>query len=299
MLDVRGKVIITLLLVFSSLVGTSQEVKIRGGFIEDGMKLGQNIHYWMSATYPKELELILPDSNFNFYPFEYSNKKYYPSSLKNGLVEDSAVYTLQSYEIDKVQYLGLPAFLLKNGDTTIVRARQDSILFFELVKQVSDTTSLKENLAYQEVPTQFNFPLLWIILAVVLILALAVFLIFGKRLRRSWKLRRLRKEYIRFSDRLTGHIHSLKSNPEWTTAEQAVADWKRFLEMLEDRPYTKLTTKEIMKLEYTKELKETLRNIDRSVYGKVINEELYKEFQAVEDFTQHRYSVITDEIKNG
>ncbi len=69
--------------------------------------------------------------------------------------------------------------------------------------------------------------------------------------------------------------------------------------MLEDKPYTKLTTKEIMMLEYTKELKETLRNIDRSVYGRVPNEELYKEFQAVEDFTQHRYSVITDQIKNG
>lgn len=299
MYDVRDKLTISILLLVLTLTSVAQEVKVSGGFIEDGMKLGENIHYWMSVRYPAELELLLPDSNYNFSPFEFAAKNYYPSRLSGNIILDSAVYTLQSYEIDKVQYLDLPAFILKDGDTTTIRAAQDSVLFFELVKEVTDTTSLKENLAYQEVNSQFNYPLFGIILGSLVIIGIVCFLIFGKRVRRALKLRKLKKEYIRFSDRLTGHIDSLKKQPEWQTAEKAVSDWKRFLEMLEDKPYTKLTTKEIMMLEYTKELKETLRNIDRSVYGRVPNEELYKEFQAVEDFTQHRYSVITDQIKNG
>lgn len=212
---------------------------------------------------------------------------------------DSAVYTLQSYEIDKVQRLGLPAFLLKNGDTTLLRAPLDSILLFELVKEVSDTTKLKENLAYQDVPTQFNFPLLWIILGALLVIGLIVFFAFGKKIRKAFKLRKIKKEYEAFSNRLTAYIRQLKEQPQREVAEEAISDWKRFLEKLENKPYTKLTTKEIVALGYTKELAETLKNIDRSVYGRAHNDALYKEFQAVEDFTQHRYSIIKDQIKNG
>jgi hypothetical protein len=53
-----------------------------------------------------------------------------------------------------------------------------------------------------------------------------------------------------------------------------------------------------MALEHTAELKDTLKSIDRSVYGKKENAELFKDFQAIEDFTQHRYQLIIDQIKN-
>lgn len=288
--------ICSLLLFFNS---SAQEIRVQGGFVQDGMKLGENVQYWMSARYPMEAELFLPDSSYNFSPFEFAAKRYYESRIRNGMIIDTAVYTLQSYEIDKVQYLQLPAFLLKNGDTTLIRAKLDSILLFELVKEVSDTTKLKENLAYQDVPTQFNYPLFWIIMGVVLVLSLLIYVLFGARIRKAFKLRRLRRDYEAFSARLNGYIHSLQSEPKSEIAEKAIADWKMFLERLEDKPYTRLTTKEIVALEYTTELTQTLQSIDRSVYGNIQNENIYKDFQAVEDFTQHRYSMIKDQIKNG
>ncbi|MFT4834729.1 MAG: hypothetical protein ACI83W_001098 [Marinoscillum sp.] len=298
MLSVRGKLLILILLCFSISL-SAQRITLKGGFVKDSLKIGEDITFWMSVTYPEEIELTLPDTTFNFEPFEYSSKQYFEGAVLNGLVKDSAIYTLQSFEIDPVQYLSLPAFIINpKRDTTVIEMDLDSIFLQELVAQVSDTTQLKVNVDYQNVRRQFNYPLLWIIIGVLVILTIAGFLIFGKKIQRTFKLRRLRKAYIRFSEKLSNDIHLLRKDPEIALAEKVVSDWKKFLELLEDVPFSKLTTKEIMALEHTAELKDTLKSIDRSVYGKKENAELFKDFQAIEDFTQHRYQLIIDQIKN-
>ena len=276
----------------------AQKVEVTGGFIEDSLKIGENIHYWMKATYPKQLDVILPDSNYTFAPFEYAEKYYVPSVLREDEVTDSAVYTLQSYEIDPVQYLSLTAYVINKGDSIKISVDEDSIYFQELVPQVSDTTQLKQNLSYQDANTITNYPLILIILGLLIVIALVILLVFGGRIRKYLKLRKLRKEYEKFSERLTVSIRQLKNAADQKEAELALVEWKSFLETLEERPYTKLTTKEIMSLGVADELKESLRNIDRCVYGGVTDETLYKDFQSIEDYTQHRYMVVTEEIKN-
>ncbi|MEQ8583247.1 MAG: hypothetical protein RIC30_10070 [Marinoscillum sp.] len=295
----QGRLLIYILGLLIMVGINAQKITVKGGFVEDSLKIGEDIHYWISAEYPDQLELILPDTLYDFSPFEFSGKKYFPSKIKIDRAFDSAVYTLQSYEIDAVQSLSIPVFILNpTGDSTRIDAEVDSIYFKQLLEVVTDTTSLKTNLAYQNVSTQFNFPLLWIILGVLLVLTLTIYLIFGKKIRKTMRLRKLKKDFITFSEHLTMDIRSLKESPNQKIAEHALTEWKIFLERLEQRPFSKLTTKEIMALEYTGELNGTLKNIDRCVYGGRSNEELYKDFQAIEDFTQHRYSVITDQIKN-
>ncbi|MFY0607133.1 MAG: hypothetical protein JXR10_10475 [Cyclobacteriaceae bacterium] len=298
MLNVRGK-LFTLIVLLTMLDLSAQKITLKGGFVEDSLKIGENINFWMSAKYPESFELILPDTTYDFTPFEFSRKEYFEGKIINGEIFDSAVYTLQSYEIDPVQYLTLPAFLIKeNGDSTRITMDTDSIYFYELIPQVTDTTSLKTNIAYLDVSSQFNYPMMWIILGVLLILAIGGYLIFGSKVRKYFKLRSLRKAYISFSEQLTLNIRALKSSPDQELAEKTLSNWKMFLEKLEERPFSKLTTKEIMNLGFTSELNGTLKSIDRSVYGAKVNEELYKDFQAVEDFTQHRYSIVIDQIKN-
>lgn len=296
----QGRLLYTILGLLIYANTSAQEVLLKGGFAEDSLKLGENIHFWVAVSYPGELELILPDTTYNFSPFEFSAKSYFPGTIKNGLVSDSAIYTLQSYEIDPVQYLSLPAYVLgPKGDSITIRIEPDSIYLTELVPMVSDTTALKTNLAYQDVPTQFNFQLMWIILGVLVVILALTYIFFGKKIQKLMRLRKLRKAYIQFSEQLSLQIHDLKNAPDQKVAEHMLSEWKRFLEMLEQRPFSKLTTKEIMAMEYTAELNGTLKNIDRCVYGGHINDAIYKDFQAIEDFTQHRYAMITDQIKNG
>ncbi len=297
---VQGKFWIFVGIVLSSFLAHSQEIKVEGGFIQDEFEIGDEIAYWMTASYPKQTELLMPDSLFDFTPFEYAGKDYFSSQLlASGIIFDSAVYTLQCYEIDEVQYLKLPAIKLAFGDSTLIYTQTDSIFFKQMVAQVSDTTSLKTNLSLANVSTQFNFPLLWIVIGVLALIALIIFLVFGKKIMIKIRLRKLKKDYLRFSDQFTILIRELKNDASKEKAEGAASYWKKYIEKLENKPFSKLTTKEILALGYTQELESSLKNIDRLVYGKVANEEIYKEFQSIEDFTQHRYSVKQEEIKNG
>ena len=95
-----------LFLIFSSIL-SAQEVKVDGGFVEDSLLIGQDVNFWITATYPVDLEMVFPDSIYNFSPFEFSSKTYFPTRTVDGAAFDSTVYTIQSFEIDLVQYLAL------------------------------------------------------------------------------------------------------------------------------------------------------------------------------------------------
>ena len=278
----------------------SQQIDVKGGFIEDHLEIGQNVRFWITATYPPELEIVFPDSNYQFGTFELYQKKYFPTILKDQLAFDSTVYTLQSYEIDPIQYLQLPVILLKQKDSTIIDIITDSILFKHLVTSpVSDTTQLKANLEYEVVNTQFNYILFYTILTIVLVVIILLVIIFGKRILRYFKLRKLHKGYEQFSNSITEFIRRLKKDPQPQTAEEALSLWKNYQEKLENIPYKKFTTKEILALDYTKELQQPLQSIDKMIYGKKASEKIYQNFQQIEDFTQYRFNKKIAKIRDG
>jgi hypothetical protein len=300
MRNVQGRLFLFCLIIFQFSVGRTQQIQVNGGFVEDSLKLGANIHYWLKADYPSSMEVIMPDTTYSFSPFEFGDKTFFPSTLAGDMISDSAVYALQSYEIDAIQYLSLPVYIIANNDDSVqINAQLDSIYFQSLAPVVSDTTQLLTNTRFQNVSTAFNYPVFWIVIIVLIILLIVGYLIFGQKIRRNLLLRKLKKAYIKYSDKLTVQIRNLREDPEQELAVHALSEWKIFMELLEKKPFSKLTTKEIMKLEETNELQETLKNIDRCVYGGIVSESLFKDFQSLEDYTQYRYSVITDELKNG
>lgn len=296
----RGKIWLSVLLTF--LIGwwaNGQEVRMKGGFVEDSLLIGKDVSFWMAATYPPDLEMVFPDSLFNFSPFEFSFKTFFETKLKDGLAYDSTVYTIQSFEIDKVQYLKLPAFILHAEDSTLLETDLDSIYLTELAPIVSDSTRLKENLAYQSVATAFNYPLLYYILGGLAIIVIVLLIIFGKRIMRWFKLLKLRKRYEQFNTVFEDYIKKLKVDPDPILAENALVFWKNYQQQLENAPFSVLTTKEILTVGYTSELEPPLKSIDRVVYGKKTQEDIYQEFQSLEGFTKERYSRKIEEVKNG
>ena len=298
----RGRFLV--LLFFICTLGTlAQEIEVNGGFVEDSLLIGQDVNFWVTASYPKELEMVFPDSNYNFSPFEYSSKIYFNTESADHLAFDSAVYTIQSYEIDLIQYLLLPILLLEETDTIVIKTLVDSIFLTELAPIVSDTTQLIANTDYKAVSTQFNYPLLYYVVGGFVLISVILLLIFGRKIIRFFKLRKLRKEYEKFSGQLSGYIQTMKSNPESTTAEntaeKALVFWKKYQERLDKSPFTKLTTKEILRNTSAKELEKPLKSIDRLVYGKRLTETVFQDFQQIEDFTQYRYNKKVEEIKHG
>lgn len=276
-----------------------QEIKIRSGFIEDSLGVGEPVRYWTTASYPAKMEVILPDSSYDFSPFELVERGFTPTEAVGEMARDSAVYTLQSFEIDLVQYLSVNALVLEGADTLTIASDLDSIYFTELAPAVTDSTQLKINLAYRDVDGLFNYPLWSFIALGIFVLMLLTLLIFGRRIAKNFRMKKLRREYQQFSYKIGLHINKLKEQPEPLLAEEALSDWKKYLERLEKIPYSKYTTKEILAYDNNQEIKDSLKIIDRTVYGKIEQAEVFKSFQDIEDFTQHRYTMALDRIKNG
>ncbi len=77
-----GKYWIAIITFLGSVNLCAQEVSFKGGFVEDSLVIGQDVNFWVSATYPPSLEMVFPDSLYSFAPFEISGKTFFPTELK-------------------------------------------------------------------------------------------------------------------------------------------------------------------------------------------------------------------------
>ncbi len=293
----RGKLFGIICLIFTA--SFCQEMKVKGGFVQDSLKIGEPVNFWLAASYPIQHDLILPDSNFNFAPFEFVDRQYFETMADSTMAIDSVVYSLHSFEIDSIQYLNLPAMMLVAGDTVENRSPLDSIFLIHLVPVATDTTKLITNTELQELPTEINSPLLMIIGGGLILIALVVLIVFGKKIRRHFKLKRMAKSHEQFVGQMESFIGKLKESGEPEIAQDALSLWKGYIEKVEKQPFTKLTSKEITQLNFAEELIEPLKAVDRCVYGKLLSDKVYQDFQHLEDFAQNRYESKVNELKQG
>ena len=75
----------------------SQEIKFNIFFSKDSIKIGEPIFLTSVLSYDKKLEIVQPDSSYNYNPFEYIDKFIYPSKIYNGKIFDSTIYYLRTF----------------------------------------------------------------------------------------------------------------------------------------------------------------------------------------------------------
>lgn len=281
-------------------ISSAQEISPFGKFLKDSVMVGEEVQYSLSVRYPLDRQIVFPDSTYNFEPFEFYSKRFFPTRIDSTHAFDSAVYTLSSFEVDLVQRLQAPVYLLNGNDSTIILANPDSVFLKELVTMMPDSLNFKENVTYRAVNYAFNYPYLMIGMGILLILLIGTYFLFGNTIQKKIKLYRMRKAYENFSLEFDRGIHKIKkSETNAQLIEEILVTWKKYMEKLEDRPFTKYTSKEILKVGFEKELKTVLQTIDRSIYGAIGDEEMHKNFEALEDFTLERYQTKTKEVKHG
>lgn len=276
----------------------AQDTKPNGYFLKDSVKVGELVEYSLSYKDKRNRKVIFPDSNFNYAPFELFDKAYFDTESDTINSIDSAVYYLATFEIDTIQKLSLPVYIFTGSDSIEVLANADSIVLKHVVTQMPDSVALEETATYQPVSTQFNYPY-WIIGLVVLgLITLIVMLIWGKTIYKRIKLYRLKKAlekfYVCFDEELS------KINPESKREdiEKVLKYWKEYMEGLENVPYTKLTTKELVGMQGNQSLEETLKSIDQSIYSQIQMKDLQNDFDFLRDYSTDRYQHVTEEIKN-
>ena len=281
----------------------AQEIVVRGRFQKDTVKIGEQVPYSFSVHYPSSRSVVFPDSTFTFAPFELERKIYFPTRTSHHTSVDSAVYFLATYELDSVQLLSLPVFVLQRNDCTSVYARPDTLFVSTLVKVIPESVAakdlpLKSNADYLGVQWLLNYPLLLVIGGVLIVLLIVVWIVFGRKLRRYFLLRRLNKNHLDFLKRFARHIETLRTERAYTEAESALVDWKKYMESLVASPFTKFTTKEILQFAADETLGHALHAIDRMVYARD-GSFSPESFERLRSFSEDQFTKKTEEVKHG
>lgn len=280
----------------------AQDVQVNGGFLSDSLKIGEQTAFYLAARYPSNLTILFPDSTHSFAPFEYQHKEYFNTATTDGISRDSAVYFLTTFEVDREQFLSLPVYIVQQADSLAVESPSDTVLITQFVAHVPDTVPtpdlpLKMNTAYQKVHYDFNFWMMVIIVTVVLVVALTIWLAFGRRIRKYFQARRLQRNYALFTDRYNALLAQVKSAFSPPATESALVTWKRYMEDLKAQPFTKLTTPETARLIHAPALSEDLRRIDKAIYGH--DTAVVESLENLKAFAHQEYQRKLKEVQHG
>ena len=290
--------IIFLGLLFFTVRLSAQEVKPQGAFVGDSVKIGMKIPYSLSIQYPTRMDVVFPDSLYDYSPFELEGKQYFATRSDSTNSYDSAVYYLSTFEIDSIQYLQLPVFFVNSSDSIPIYADRDSVILVELIPLLPDSIQFIENTTYFNVATEFNYPYLLLALGILLVIVIIVLIVFGGKIKKFYKMRRLKKRHRKFLenyDQLTNKINAESDLPD---IERAAFVWKRYIERLEKLPISKLTTKEITAvLEPSDQVLEALKEVDKTLYSKKKDQSLTNAYSALRNEAINRFENNIASIK--
>lgn len=297
------KISILLASVLISFFASAQQAKVRGSFLADSVRIGEAIPYSLTAYHSKKTDVLFPDSSFSFAPFEFRSKRFFPTVTKDTISYDSVVYYLSTYEVQPVQHLSLPVFIVHPQDCTRSVAQADSMRVVQTIKALPDSISLrslhlKTNTAYQKVKWSFNYIILLIIAGVLIIIGLVGWIVFGTEIRKHFAVRRLEKNHLAFITQFDLAVEQLKTNVSAVRTEAVLLIWKKYMEGLVERPFTKSTTKEILRYDASEQLSVALRATDRIIYGG-LNEFSETSFSTLHDYAITQYQRKMEEVKNG
>jgi len=273
-------------------------IEPQGKFSSKEIKIGEEVQFSLSVKYDRNLNLLFPDSLFNFGIFEYNSRRYFETRTDSTHSFDSVVYNLSTFEVDSIQYLQLPVFFINDEDSLAILSNIDSVQLIHVVTELPENPELIANTDMVAIQKQFNYPYLLIGLGVLLVLVLITSLFFGKQLAKAWKVYRMQRTHKKFIERFFNLMRDVSSNNPSKSPEHVLAVWKRYMERLEKKPISKLTTKEILVLHSNSKLKENLRLIDRCIYGGEKGKDLFASFDYLMKFSIEIYDQRIYEIKN-
>jgi hypothetical protein len=290
------------LLILVPSVAWSQNVEVRSRFLADSLKIGEKVPFAVTARYPRKINILYPDSSYSFNPFELESKEYFPTVTTDSISYDSAVYYITSYEVDSIQVFRMPVYVLQGSDCTVVFGAADSIVLKQLVDHVPDSVAaeqlpLKTNTSYLNVNWLFNYPVAYIAVGVLVVVGAVVWIVFGKRIKRYFVLKRLNKAHVDFLQHFADALNQMQTGFSAVKAESALVIWKRYMEGLEEKPYTKYSSREILRLLEDKNLSVALRSIDRMVYGGIVSDT--RAFEHLREVSRSHFNEKLRKVNNG
>ncbi|TAF63389.1 MAG: hypothetical protein EAZ55_13945 [Cytophagales bacterium] len=269
-----------------------------GTFLTKRSPIGTKIYYALTLKHAPEMQIVFPDSTHNFSPFEFQKMTPYPTETNNNISTDSVIYELVSFEVDRIQTLSLPVYILAGEDSVRYYSNLDTVLIEEMIKGNIDTLQYRENEQYENLNPYFNYPyLITGILSIVLVGWLG-WILLGGRIRKAYLLYDIRTRHGRFIRDFKKLTNRIKVRQSAEDVERILILWKNHLTLLEKEPFNTFTTKEIVQKITNEQLAFSLRNIDKAIYGSDVSEDLENDISMLQNISSISFDKRQKELQN-
>ncbi|AHM59530.1 hypothetical protein D770_06335 [Flammeovirgaceae bacterium 311] len=294
------KVVILSLLLLQVTLAPAQQISPKGAFLKDSIMVGEPVLYSLSVRYPRQLNLLLPDSTHDFSPFEILGSQYFPTRSDSLFSHDSVVYTLTGFIPASTQALQLPLYLVQGTDSLPVWTEPDSVYIVSVLPaEGADTLQFSSSTDYTEVDYPFNYPYFLLGLLAALIFIFSCVAVFGKSIRRKIRLWFLQRRYSSFDAEYSSRLARFLAGDPAVRPDELLLHWKTYLEDLEKKPYTKLTSQEIADINQDQKYwLNVLRPIDRSIYGYQSGDDLQNSLRQLQALAQEKFEKRKLEVLN-
>ncbi|MFN3405975.1 MAG: hypothetical protein ACK40G_17905 [Cytophagaceae bacterium] len=294
----RSKFVCILVALFFSLVYANGQDHLYGFFNADTIKVGEPVTYTLVYKHAPEVEVLFPDEKTNFFPFQITGKEFFPTITSDNISTDSAIYHLQTFEIDSILKLALPVFIISSGDSIRKTSAPDSVNVRLFITDIQKS-SIRGNNTFLTIETRFNYPYFIAVSLISIVAGVIFYLVLGKSIVRRYRLFVIRSAHQNFLKAFEKLEKDYKSEQNLSSVEKALHLWKNYLTKLENKPISTYTSTEIINLYQQEELLKGLQNIDRAIYGGRIDNELERTLTVLKKFSNKRFLTVKNEISNG
>ena len=290
MVGKRFLLIFTGQLLLTASLFAQPKASVRNIFLSDSVKIGQPLKIALICSSPSTSELFFPDSSYDFSPFEFLSKRFFPTKTRNGVSRDSVVYELVNFEVKKAQPLALPVFFLKeDGDTITAFAAPDSVRVTEMLTDNQYlVASVRTETSFSEPKQLVNHPYRILIAVLSIFFPLLIFLLFRNKILKFYKKLRLRISTRRFIYEFENMCRSTETAFSAVKLQKTLVLWKKFLEDIESVPLSSMTGKEIASHYRNRKLRAALESVDKCIYGTRKSVSLLTSLKTLGKFAEER-----------
>ena len=291
--------ILSLLILQSSYSLNAQKIEYKGYFIKENKTIGDTIYFISTINYPKNIEIIQPDSSNNYKTFEYIDKLIFPSLKIDDRILDSTIYLLRTFNTDTIQSLKLSSYIINNNDSLKITSTEDNLIISNQIQKIDQSLKVKYNTILSKINKLINYKYVTYIIAVILLIIGLTYILFGKKIIIFFKIHRLKKAFKSLENKFKKQQIIYKKEKSKNEIEKLLIIWKVFMEFISNKTYLSSTTKEIKKFNNNKKIITSLKEFDKNIYSpnknilesKDINNLLYE--------AKHNFNVKLKKIKNG
>lgn len=290
------RLICCFLLLVASQFTQAQELKVEGYFLQDSAMLGERVGYVLKASYPPHLNVLFPDSAYQFGSMEYLGKDTFTSYTQDSTTLDSAVYYLSNFSLEPIKQYRLPVFEVLRYDSISHFPAEASLHLKLTIDEMPEELTFKETNRYQPIKKDFNYPYLLIGLSALILVGLLLLLVFGKKVRRNWRIYQEKRRQKRFLIQWQKTKEKFVAHPSLDTADELLALWKGRMEALTGMPYKEWTaTETAAHLEMPEVLKD-FRKIELIIYANRPAEDVQEACDHLEAISTSTYHQKIEEL---